>query len=501
MRASACLLVLAFGCDVEVPHAPDCVEDPFAPVECADRPDLCDLPVDSTINQPDLADAIDIVYVSDGFPADALDEFRFLVDAHVVAMARDPTTIVGRAPGRFNHHVIALSAPATATRFASRFGTCRDGRGFESNEAAARLVARNAPDADAIVHVIRAEGGASAGTPSGRTPVVRLGVGQHWRVLDHELGHALVHLGDEYGAEGESGCLQSDPVVATTAPFAEPVRIANSPNLSVRAGGARWPEVDGSVPGGDDFACGIHHPTDTCRMNDASAPRFCPVCAAAIDRFLDPPDAPLPCHLTASRVDGALEVRAHADGWPRGFDPTLAGHRTVDDTPARHRYLLHCRDHAGREALRSVMLVVDGDRTRFEPADPDLPWAAPELVTTRGDRWVAEAPVVPGTDLPGCGAVVGQAILRFTAPATAEWRFDLEIEEAAGRVGLDLFRVRVPRDLPAAEPACTRSWVNGRPPPQVAQLSAGEVVHLAVNLEEAPLPATPVRVIATRVTP
>jgi hypothetical protein len=104
-------------------------------------------------------------------------------------------------------------------------------------------------------------------------------VGDRAAVLEHELGHALLFLADEYGSD--PNCSEGLQGGFNT------LGDLDAPNLTVNPAGTKFlPLVQGSVPGGfPGYGACTFHPTASCRMNDLAEP-FCPVCAAARDDFV-----------------------------------------------------------------------------------------------------------------------------------------------------------------------------------------------------------------------
>lgn len=141
-------------------------------------------------------------------------------------------------------------------------------------------------------------------------------------VLDHELAHSLLHLGDEY-SQSES-CFEEASARSTTRP-----PLYRTPNLTVDASGAKWAGlVEGAFEGGSQRGKCIYHPTESCRMLGSESDHYCPVCQgeivalrAALD--LDQQDGAPACDLTlyGTKRDGLLTsaqlmLEAHDDNLP-----------------------------------------------------------------------------------------------------------------------------------------------------------------------------------------
>ncbi|MFO0624890.1 MAG: M64 family metallopeptidase [Polyangiales bacterium] len=305
-RAVALALTLAAlaGCYGAEP-SDACAATPLAaPPTCEAYPALCGRPVRTDLRQRDPAYAVDLVFLPEGYAADELDDFHARVSSLLRELEADPGSILGRDPARFNRHIVDLVAPQGLSVGDGALDTpLRGCLGRDAITPAgtplltvsadlARFAARaHVPAADVVVVLMNHRGG-RANAPLVRGFEVDLGLvllgRQHGgHVLDHELGHALVHLGDEYidGGDcwGEGGAA---PGLAR-APGDWWNDLAESPNLTLDPTGARWSSVlRGAQPGGARYARCVYHPTASCRMGDDSARPFCPVCDDAIERAL-----------------------------------------------------------------------------------------------------------------------------------------------------------------------------------------------------------------------
>jgi hypothetical protein len=332
-RPLALALAALAGCyGAEASNA--CVAAPLAaPPTCETHPTLCGRPVRADLRQRDPAYAVDLVFVPEGYAASELDDFHARVTSLLRDLEGDPGSIVGRDPARFNRYVIDLVAPQGSTVIDGALDTPLQGcLGRDAitpsgtpllvvSADLARFAARaHVPAADVVV-VLMNHRGARANAPRMRGFEQDLGLAllgrQHdARVLDHELGHALVHLGDEYvdGGDcwGEGGAA---PGVARS-PGDWWSDLAESPNLTQDPAGARWSAlVRGARAGGARHARCVYHPTDACRMGDDSARPFCPVCDDAIERVLRDVRAGVDnraprcgLYVAARAVDGQLVV-------------------------------------------------------------------------------------------------------------------------------------------------------------------------------------------------
>jgi len=252
-------------------------------LRCDRVPELCDLRVDSVLNEPDLAVAIDVVIVSDGYTDTRMPDYKERSRQLVEALSGDGDGIVGRAPGLFNFHRVDLPANDASVR-SRPLRSCASvmpgarGHFLVGDDLRATRAAANAPDIDIVIVLV--DGSHGARSADSQTlfgdHVVRLGSDESHRVVTHEMAHALVGLGDEYVEFAERHFLADTYVAWTRDPM--------PPNLSLSPQG-KWPGlVEGAVEGGGRYATGVYRPTENCRMRDARADiQFCPVCSAVID--------------------------------------------------------------------------------------------------------------------------------------------------------------------------------------------------------------------------
>jgi hypothetical protein len=304
MRALLAGLLLVLGCyGGEASDA--CVVRPFdAPPSCATRPDLCDLRVHADLRQRDPAFAVDVVFLPEGFADDELEDFHARVRTLLHALEQDRGGIVGRDPQRFNRYTVDLPAAqglsVTDGALDTPLSGClrRDtvtpeGRPLLTvHPELVRFAARRAvPAADVAVVLMNLHVG-RANAPLQRASdedlgVVVIGLDDVAHVLDHELGHALVNLGDEYVDGGDCYLRDASPPGVTFSPGDWWTTLAEQPNLTTDPNGARWSSVlRGARAGGARFARCVYHPTDRCRMGDDSRDGYCPVCDDAIERAL-----------------------------------------------------------------------------------------------------------------------------------------------------------------------------------------------------------------------
>ncbi len=331
-------------------------------LRCDVVPELCGLAVDSITREPDLNLAIDVVFVSDGYTAATIGSFRDRVRELVDQLTADGDGIVGRDPTLFNFHRLDLVGEGTEVE-SRPLRSCVSDLGGESSwflvgdDARVERAAANAPAVDLLVVIVAGSGGSRG--PAGRTVlgtnIVRMSDDVSHRVLTHEMGHALIGLGDEYVELDRRHYLADRYERWTSNPL--------PPNLSLSPEGDWGGLVTGAIEGGGRYARGVYRPTNRCRMLDAhSDVQFCPVCSAAIDLVL------------RSR-------RGTSDGPPR------CGLAIGPEQASGHRDLLYFgRDGDGLSALTATvdgMPLPEVDLSAFQPLAARLPvWFEIESGTT-----------------------------------------------------------------------------------------------------------------------
>lgn len=253
-----------------------------------------------------------VIFVAAGW-SDGESAFRSDAELLMETLTTNPDGIVGRAPELWSFEAVFPGDVGDSTLLGA--SSCRNSSFDDSvhvdRDASFSMAAATARDV--VINLIGGFGRANAvhgfpeddGFSFGSPPTVNLPLGDRALVLEHELGHALVFLGDEYGQQPE-GCRAGLGGFSSFPDYEEP-------NLSVDPQGARFaPHVSGAVAGGrgSGNTC-TFHPTTSCRMNSRHD-RFCPVCSAAIDDFI-----------AARRALDHAPPRCWVDGF---FDPA-----TVDD--------------------------------------------------------------------------------------------------------------------------------------------------------------------------
>ncbi|MBL4636961.1 MAG: hypothetical protein JKY56_24120 [Kofleriaceae bacterium] len=247
--------------------------------DCTSDSHLCELSrTDLYIAPHD--QAYTICFVGDGF--ENLTEYHKRVDQYVEGMTSTPDGFVAMAPELFSFVRLDLLSLTKAvnneephdTPLAAYLGNDIDacfGPFIQTDVERVALVRENCQGADALVVVVnQSEGRANA---SGST--VLISSSDDWQVLQHELGHALFGLADEY-AEFQHCSERTPKDVSEFLPV---------PNVSIK--GAKWRGViDEAHSGGGGWPC-LYHPTDSCVMLDAVSESFCPVCQAHIGEILN----------------------------------------------------------------------------------------------------------------------------------------------------------------------------------------------------------------------
>jgi hypothetical protein len=294
-----------------------------------------------------------IAFVSEAYTEDKLSEFRSDAQTLIDDMKKNPGMIVGRRPDLFTFDLISVASKTTQLKNTDRsdtaFAGCLSfattgavGSYLEADRsAAASVVAAAVGDVDAVVVLMNTQDGAESASLAqdaapGAPPVVLA----NWppeselayapgSTLDHELGHALVGLEDEY-------IMISEPYPSTSLAHSGDLFFL-FPNVTDDPTGAKWSQlVTGAVPGGALYASGIFHPTTECRMNVALS-EFCAVCSHAVDEVLD-------ARATGMDTDGPPRCGIWVSGEPalvqaEAFDltPPVTVTLTIDGTQADMR--------------------------------------------------------------------------------------------------------------------------------------------------------------------
>ncbi|MGW2706671.1 M64 family metallopeptidase [Streptomyces sp. NPDC001340] len=230
----------------------------------------------------------DLVFLGDGYTASEQDLQRRNAEQHWKGIEesepwnkyRDWTNVwlvpvVSRESGVDND-----PAPGINRDTALDMGFFCDGRTERllcANDAKAKSFASQAPEADAIVAMANSTKYGGAGARGVAT--VSGGNAQSTPVLEHELGHSVAGLADEYSTRPD------------TYSGGEPTE----PNVTKDPTGSKWasylgrPTPDGGVigvyEGGDQFEHGIYRPSQDSKMRTSTKP-FNLVSLDAMDRAI-----------------------------------------------------------------------------------------------------------------------------------------------------------------------------------------------------------------------
>lgn len=328
-----------------------CFEAPTKPTESAARCEDHPPPEDAACSGCDALGlvrvgpsedraAYRIVFVPVGQSDDDLATFATQVETIAAELRNDPRTIVGRRPELFE-----LSRATRAVRSDDGTWPCGElgggeGRSLVVPRAITKALLEHMAGRTVVVEVAdldgdfaRANSDNSAELAAKEGVAVRIAKTDGAGVLDHELGHAIIGLGDEYTDAGASGCY---PHAMLDLPEGAPQPY---PNLSAHADGRDWGGlVSGAEPGGEALydRC-IYHPTNACRMLHSAHAGFCPVCQNAIDHALahaagDEPLKPPSCVVTSTRDEKEIHVRVV--GWTDS--PPILASVGYSNTSHRH---------------------------------------------------------------------------------------------------------------------------------------------------------------------
>ncbi len=438
----AFLLLLAAaltGCfDEGLPPCPE--SRPGGRIDCEDAPELCDLPVTHLSGDPD---TMRVVFVGDGFgPGDQALYARW-VERLIEGVLGDTSTIIGRAPDRFSFHRVDLFADDGAHLLGACAGDRSGGDLLRIDDRRAALAASAAGPAQVVVVLVDTDGLRASAGGLVDTPTVRLSRSDDFLVLDHELGHALVGLGDEY-VDG-SAHFTAPEMLFGTWPHPEPHFTRDAANLSIYGDGRRWAHLaDGARPGSGGYASGVYHPPFSCRMGRGEARRFCPVCDHAINAWLTGAATPTRCEITVTAEDGLHRIHAGPPpGWPERVETTLQGGRRAgaivgqgprgtvgllaldaDERATAQRLHARCVDPAGHESWRAVDVVPDGEGgADYVEVDAAGCCAAGRFFVASPGRWSTRVTgPFPPPRMDGDCADGFRSLHRFEAPATGRYR-------------------------------------------------------------------------------
>jgi hypothetical protein len=361
---SICVVLLGVGLGtacrpaelLSLPLPPSCTE--VAPAACGDG---CDV-VMRQVGDVDDAN-IRVLFVADGYGPDEGGDFFDDVASLWQAVGAHEDGIVGRSPALFRARAAFPMVPAEApgSAFAGCFQTdALDGTTMLAVDLGAvdDVTAANDAAADVVVVIVNAVGRANApygamttesvSTATETTVVVRttarkvvLSRTNGADVLEHELGHAVVGLGDEYAdvdACREDTDVFAGLVVSRNLPAAD----LDAPNLTLDPTGARWADiVDGAEEGGQRYGSCIYHPPHGdggCRMEHSSSSAWCPVCDAAITDALSVRAGLTVFDSTVCQIGagpGFVLAQVHGPDAPYRIDVDVVGLVAVGDARTR----------------------------------------------------------------------------------------------------------------------------------------------------------------------
>ncbi len=246
---------------------------PTARANCTLYPNLCNLPVQSTTEQPDLDVAIDVVLVGDGF----VDMNAWHTSAaNAVARFKSQTATGIYQTTLFNFHVVDVVSATTNVSNTDTTDTALGGTTatlLRVNDGKANVAALNAPDVDVVVVILNGSGRANANYPSQLTSGGAMRLSTDPNPISHEMGHALFNLADEY--------------VETCTNPNESVMLRNR-NVTATAGCAKFSTTPGAgcVEGGMYCSTGVWRSASSCLMRASGNASTCPVCQRTIAEML-----------------------------------------------------------------------------------------------------------------------------------------------------------------------------------------------------------------------
>lgn len=242
---------------------------------CTINPQLCGLPVNSTVEQADLDAAIDVVLVGDGFVD--MPQWQSAA-ANAVARFKEQTATGIYQPNLYNFHVVDVVSATTDIGDADLTDTALGGRSaaiLTVDMGKANLAALNAPDVDVVVVILNGGGRANANFPIQAASGGSMRLSTDPNPISHEMGHALIRLADEYV---ESGACRNPTEAA----------IADLRNVTATAGCAKFSTTAGAQchEGGQYCGTGVWRSYSSCLMRASGNAATCPVCARAIAETL-----------------------------------------------------------------------------------------------------------------------------------------------------------------------------------------------------------------------
>ena len=244
-----------------------------AEADCISTPSLCNLAVTTTTEQPALDRAIDVVLVGDGF-TDMTEWASTAANAIATFKSQSVSTVYGAVPGVYNFHVVQVVSATNdvfdADLTDTALGMNVSGPYITADGSRVATAALNAPDVDVVIAIARGTGRANAFYPSQLASGATIRIGDP-SPISHELGHALIHVADEYVEAG----LCFNP--------GEAITLAER-NVTADATCARFGTTPGSVctQGARYCANSMYRSASACLMASSGNNAPCPACRKAI---------------------------------------------------------------------------------------------------------------------------------------------------------------------------------------------------------------------------
>ncbi len=245
---------------------------------CTSNPTLCNLAVQSTINQADLEVAIDVVLVGDGFTSASA--FAPVAAGAISQFQGAAAGIYSRVPNLFNFHVVSVISTGTDVGNSSQtdtaLGMIVSGPFITADMGRVNLAALNAPDVDVVITIANSGSGrANANYNSQLASGGSIRLSSNTGPITHEIGHAVFHLSDEYEESGLCSGTPSESLMLTEA------------NATAEGTCYKWQGLAGAscIQGNRYCSTGAWRSASGCLMR-SSGGAACPVCSHEIDEVL-----------------------------------------------------------------------------------------------------------------------------------------------------------------------------------------------------------------------
>ena len=244
-------------------------------------PQLCELPVQTDLEQPNFERAVDVVLVGDGFTD--LDDWRLVADNHVRAIREQQvlSRIYSAVPAVYNFHIVDVLSDTDEVADDDLGDTALGVRStgqdpITADAFRAALAAVTAPDVDVVYIVANANGGrANATFPSTLASGGTIRMPRDPRAASHELGHAVMRLADEY-------------IDDALCPGGDELSVFHVRNVTADPECYRFSNVEGIECRRGNLYCrdGFFRSARQCLMRSSGNVAPCPVCARTIERTL-----------------------------------------------------------------------------------------------------------------------------------------------------------------------------------------------------------------------